>query len=104
MGEKNMHVRKWGLVVLALVGCAMAASVASADPPEKHGKLYHKAVCGHGNPHETARCHAHVLTDANGDEVDGMDVAVNAEALGADNVAAAALSPNVVPAGFGPSD
>ena len=69
-----MHVRKWGLVVLALVGGAMTASVASADPPEKHGKLYHKAVCGHGNPHDTARCHAHVLTDAAGDEIDGMDV------------------------------
>ena len=99
-----MHVRKWGLVVLALVGGAMTASVASADPPEKHGKLYHKNVCGHGNPHDTARCHAKVLTDAAGDEVDGMDVVNNAAALGAANVEAAALTPNAVPAGFGPSD
>src|SRR4051812_12587221 len=103
-GEPDMHVRKWGLVVLALVGGAMTASVASADPPEKHGKLYHKNVCGHGNPHDTARCHAKVLTDAAGDEVDGMDVAANAEALGAANVEAAALTPNAVPAGYGPSD
>jgi subtilase family serine protease len=44
------------------------------------------AVCGHGNPHGTARCHAHVATDADGNELEAQ------------------LSPNVTPSGFGPND
>ncbi|MEA3002867.1 MAG: hypothetical protein QOH81_1655 [Sphingomonadales bacterium] len=90
-----MHLRIWGLAVLALACGAMTASVASADPPEKVGKNFRKAVCGHGNPHETARCHAHVLTDAAGDELDGV-----ADAGTIDAAAAAAA----VPAGYGPAD
>ncbi|MDB5691038.1 MAG: peptidase [Alphaproteobacteria bacterium] len=81
-----MHLRKWGLAVLALACGAMTASVAGAEPPEKSGNIFHKAVCGHGNPHDTARCHAHVVTDAQGDEAD------------------AAATPNAVPAGYGPAD
>jgi subtilase family serine protease len=81
-----MHLRKWGLVVLALAYGAMTASVASADPPEKAGRIFHKAVCGHGNPNDTARCHAHVVTDAQGDEVDAQ------------------ATPNAVPSGYGPAD
>src|SRR5206468_2891214 len=50
-----------------------------------------------GNPHETARCHARVVTDANGDEVDGM-------AAAGDVSADAGATPNVVPSGYGPSD
>ena len=81
-----MHLRKWGLAALALALGAMTASVASADPPEKEGKIYHRAVCGHGNPHDTARCHAHVVTDATGDEIDAMAAAPDAGA-----------TPNAVP-------
>jgi subtilase family serine protease len=81
-----MHLRKWGLTVLALACGALTASVASAEPPEKTGNVFHKAVCGHGNPHDTARCHAHVVTDAEGDELDAQ------------------VTPNVVPSGYGPAD
>ena len=88
-----MHLKKWGLVALALTYGAMTASVASADPPEKAGNIFHKAVCGHGNPHDTARCHAHVVTDAQGNEIDGLAAAPDAGA-----------TPNVVPSGYGPAD
>jgi hypothetical protein len=91
-----MHLRKWGLAVLALACGAMTASVASAEQPEKEGKIFHKAVCGHGNPHDTARCHARVVTDAAGDEIDAM-------AAGNDGVDAAATA-NTVPSGYGPAD
>ncbi|MEA3049280.1 MAG: hypothetical protein QOG84_1116 [Sphingomonadales bacterium] len=82
-----MNLRKWGLTALALACGAMAGTVASANQPlEKSGNVYHKAVCAHGNPNGTARCHAHVVTDARGEEMDGQ------------------LSPNVVPSGYGPND
>ena len=82
-----MNLRKWGLTALALACGAMAGTVASANQPlERSGNVYHKAVCAHGNPNGTARCHAHVVTDARGEEMDGQ------------------ASPNVVPSGFGPND
>jgi subtilase family serine protease len=82
-----MNLRKWGFTALALACGALAGTVASADQPlERSGNVYHKAVCAHGNPNGTARCHAHVVTDARGEEMDGQ------------------LSPNVVPSGYGPND
>ncbi|MEA3009657.1 MAG: hypothetical protein QOJ91_1349 [Sphingomonadales bacterium] len=82
-----MHLKKWGLTALALVVCATAGTVASANQPlEKSGNTFHKAACERGNPHGTARCYAHVITDARGEETDGQ------------------VSPNVVPSGFGPND
>ncbi|MEO7177665.1 MAG: hypothetical protein ABIW83_02365, partial [Allosphingosinicella sp.] len=82
-----MNPRKWGLTALALVVCATAGTVASANQPlERSGNVFHKAACERGNPHGTARCYAHVVTDARGEETDGQ------------------ASPNVVPSGFGPSD
>ncbi|MFL6843679.1 MAG: hypothetical protein ACJ8ER_02220 [Allosphingosinicella sp.] len=82
-----MHLRKWGLRALALVVCASAGTVASANQPlERSGNVYHKAACARGNPNGSARCYAHVVTDARGEEVDGQ------------------ASPNVVPSGYGPND
>jgi len=85
-----MHVRKWGLAAAALVLGTVAGTAASAQngrgPVERSGNAFHVAVCGHGNPHGTARCHAHVVTDADGNELEAQ------------------LSPNVTPSGFGPND
>jgi len=82
-----MNLRKWGITALALACGALAGTVASADQPlERSGNVYHKAACAHGNPNGTARCHAHVVTDARGEEMDGQ------------------VSPNVVPSGYGPND
>ncbi|HEX4739552.1 MAG TPA: S53 family peptidase [Allosphingosinicella sp.] len=81
-----MHLRKWGLAAFALVCGAIAVS-ASAEPPERSGNVYHKAVCGHGNPHDTARCHAHVVTDAQGVEIE-----------------AAPDATGTAPSGYGPAD
>jgi subtilase family serine protease len=82
-----MNLRKWGITALALACGALAGTVASADQPlERSGNVYHKAACARGNPNGTARCHAHVVTDARGEEMDGQ------------------VSPNVVPSGYGPND
>jgi subtilase family serine protease len=82
-----MHVRKWGLAALALVCGATMGTVASAqDQLERSGNVYHKVACAHGNPNGTARCHAHVVTDARGNELNGQ------------------VTPNVVPSGYGPTD
>jgi subtilase family serine protease len=82
-----MIFRKWGLTALALLCGATVGTVGNATQPlERSGNAYHKAACERGNPHGTARCFAHVVTDARGEETDGQ------------------LSPNLVPAGYGPSD
>jgi subtilase family serine protease len=62
-------------------------TVASAqDQLERSGNVYHKVACARGNPNGTARCHAHVVTDARGNELNGQ------------------VTPNVVPSGYGPTD
>ncbi len=38
---------------------------------ERSGRVYHAAVCPRGNPHGTARCFAHVVTDARGNPLPG---------------------------------
>jgi subtilase family serine protease len=82
-----MQLRKWGLTALALACGALAGTVASANQPlEKSGNTYHHAACARGNPNGTARCFAHVVTNARGEEVNGQ------------------ATPNAVPSGFGPSD
>jgi subtilase family serine protease len=82
-----MNLRKWGITALALACGALAGTVASADQPlERSGNVYHKVACARGNPNGTARCHAHIVTDARGEEMDGQ------------------VSPNVVPSGYGPND
>jgi subtilase family serine protease len=81
-----MHVRKWGLTALALVCGATMGTVASAQNLERSGNVYHKVACARGNPNGTARCHAHVVTDARGEEMNGQ------------------VTPNAVPSGYGPND
>ncbi|MBV9931742.1 MAG: peptidase S8 [Alphaproteobacteria bacterium] len=56
------------------------------QPVERSGNHYHKVACDRGNAPGTARCHAHVVTDAAGNEL------------------TANVSPNVTPSGYGPSD
>jgi subtilase family serine protease len=53
---------------------------------ERSGNTFHKAVCARSNPGGTARCFAHVVTNARGEEIDGAQP----------NAAA--------PSGYGPSD
>jgi len=63
-----MSVRLWGLAALGTVLSVTTVNPATAAPVEieRSGNVYHAAVCPHGNPHGTARCFAHVVTDARG--------------------------------------
>jgi subtilase family serine protease len=57
------------LKLLALIAGALtlAGAAAQAAPQvERSGNTFHVAVCAHGNPNGTARCHAHVVTDRSG--------------------------------------
>ena len=85
-----MELRKWGLVALgvALGAFGAAPGTAQSVQVEHSNGVFHVAVCAHGNPLGTARCHAHVVTDAKGNPKNGK---LNA-------------SPAVVPSGYGPSD
>jgi subtilase family serine protease len=54
---------------LALIAGAvtLAGAAAQAAPQvERSGITFHVAVCAHGNPNGTARCHAHIVTDRAG--------------------------------------
>jgi subtilase family serine protease len=86
-----MNLRKWGLVAFAFALGFVGANPASADTLqiEQSGRTLHAAVCPHGNPHGTARCHAHVVVDARGNIINGKP----------DN-----LSPRATPSGYGPND
>ena len=53
---------------------------------ERSGNIFHRAVCARGNPGDEARCHAHVVTDSRGSEVEAQ------------------ATPKAVPAGYGPAD
>ena len=83
-----MMLRKWGLAALGFALAAVGASPAAAQAVqvERSGNTYHVAVCAHGNPNGTARCHAHVVTDARGNPHNGK------------------ASPNATPSGYGPAD
>jgi subtilase family serine protease len=83
-----MSLRKWGLAALAFAMTAVGAGPAAAQAVqvERSGNTYHVAVCAHGNPNGTARCHAHVVTDARGNPMNGK------------------ASPNATPSGYGPAD
>ncbi len=87
-----MSLSRWGLSVLAfafaLGGWGAAPAAAQAVQVEHSGNVYHVAVCPHGNPQGTARCHAHVVTDGRGNPMNGK------------------ASPNLLaaPSGYGPSD
>jgi subtilase family serine protease len=84
-----MNLRKWGLTALGLalgVAGASSATAQSAVAIERSGNTFHRAVCARAIPNGTARCMAHVVTDARGNEKDGQ------------------ASPNAVPSGYGPND
>ncbi|MGZ2412077.1 subtilase family serine protease [Sphingomonas sp. F9_3S_D5_B_2] len=86
-----MSLKTWGLVAFgATFGMAGAAPVAaqSAQAIEHSGRAFHVAVCARGNPRGTARCFAHVVTDARGNPLNGK------------------LSPGATaaPSGYGPND
>jgi hypothetical protein len=85
-----MHVRKWGLAALGFALSLLGANAATADSIrlERSGPTYHVAACPHGNPALTARCHAHIVTDARGNPFIGKPDGA---------------SPNVTPSGYGPS-
>src|SRR5207245_7598059 len=83
-----MIMSKWAMCALAFAYGIVGASPAAAQAVEvEHSHdVYHVAVCPHGNPLGTARCHAHVVTDARGNPINGR------------------VSPNSTPSGYGPSD
>lgn len=86
-----MKLLKWGLIAVGVAVGVAGSSPALADTVklERSGNTFHAAVCARGNPFGTARCHAHVVTDARGNALEGK---------------AAGASPMVTPSGFGPND
>jgi subtilase family serine protease len=86
-----MGLRTWGLAALAFGLTLAGANAASAQTArlERSGPTYHVAACPHGNPFGTARCHAHIVTDARGNPFEGK---------------AAGAAPSLTPSGFGPAD
>lgn len=73
------------MLLVALFVAASGSTLAWAQGIERSGNAFHRAVCpGHAGP-GTARCHAHVVTDANG----------NSFERGA--------APNLTPAGYSAS-
>lgn len=84
-----MTIRSWGRIALVASLAVGGASSASAyEPIERSGNTYHHAVCARGQGQGVARCFAHVVVDARGNEIDGKPNA----------------SPLVVPSGYGPVD
>ncbi len=84
-----MTMKNWGRIALATI-CAIGGTTGASayEPVERSGNTYHQAVCARGNPHGEARCFAHVVVDARGNEINGK----------------ADASPLITPSGFGPSD
>ena len=85
-----MSLRKLGLIVLSFAVAAIGATPAAAQSAiavERSGNKFNVAVCARGNPNGTARCHAHVVTNAQGIPMNGR------------------LNPNAgTPSGYGPAD
>jgi hypothetical protein len=84
-----MKIGSWlkaALGVAVLTCGAGAAQAQGMGPVERSGHTYHRAVCAHDNKPGEARCHAHVVTDAAGNERGGQ------------------ATPNATPAGYGPAD
>lgn len=84
-----MTIKRWGQIALAAtLGIGGATGTSAYEPIERSGNTYHQAVCAQGNPHGEARCFAHAVVDARGNEINGKPDA----------------SPLIAPSGFGPSD
>ena len=83
-----MLLRNWGLVGLGVMlggVCVTSGAAQSVQAVEHSGHVFHVAVCGHGNPAGTARCFAHLVTDARGNPIDGQ------------------ANPAATPSGYGPA-
>lgn len=84
-----MTIRKWGRIAFATaLSLAGASSAFAKEPIERSHNTYHQAVCARNQGQGVARCFAHVVVDARGNEIDGK----------------ANPSPLVVPSGYGPAD
>ena len=83
-----MMLRQWGLVGLgvALSYVGVGPATAQTLQLERSGNVFHAAVCARGNPAGTARCYAHVVTDARGNPHNGK------------------ATPAATPSGYGPAD
>jgi subtilase family serine protease len=83
-----MISRKWGMIGVAAAATMAAPGASQSVRAELQlsGRTYHAAVCAHGNPVGTARCFAHVVTDARGNIKNGK------------------ATPAAVPGGYGPAD
>ena len=84
-----MLLRKWAIAIAAFAVSAIGTGPAEAQVVriERSGNTYHVAVCPRGNPNGTARCHAHLVTDARGIPINGK------------------ASPTAAtPSGYGPAD
>jgi subtilase family serine protease len=82
-----MSLRLWGLAALGTALSVVSVSPAGAQSLqlERSGNTFHAAVCARGNPAGTARCFAHVVTDARGNPHNGK------------------LNPAATPQGYGPA-
>lgn len=84
-----MSWKNWGRIALAFALSMGAASAASAaEPLERSGFVFHRAICSRLTPRSEARCFAHIRTDARGEDFIGKNAA----------------RPLATPAGFGPAD
>jgi subtilase family serine protease len=81
-----MISNRWALSALGVAVGVVGLSPGAAQTLqlERSGNVFHAAVCAHGNPAGTARCFAHVVTDARGNPHNGK------------------LNPAATPSGYGP--
>jgi subtilase family serine protease len=82
-----MILSRWGISALGIAVGVAGATTASAQSVqlERSGNSFHAAVCARGNPAGTARCYAHVVTDARGNPHEGK------------------VTPLATPSGYGPA-
>lgn len=84
-----MKKMAWGrFALVAAFGVGGASSASANEPIERSGNTYHQAVCARGQGNGFARCFAHVVVDARGNEINGKP---NATSL-------------ALPSGYGPAD
>ena len=87
-----MNIGKLGLLALAAGSAILASGSLQAQSQvaiERSGNTFHKAVCARSNAPGEARCHAHVVTDARGNEMAGKPIDA---------------APNITPSGLAPAD
>jgi len=82
-----MNLSRWGVSALGIAVGVAGVTTAGAQSVqlERSGNTFHAAVCARGNPAGTARCFAHVVTDARGNPHNGQ------------------ANPAATPSGYGPS-